>query len=166
MKNSWVGGCNSKPTQKWWQNEKNLATGQSCIRKRSTTCKIGTLVQFSKFNDFFWLLTLLSLLRILFLGRIGSTKLVLPKWQKLGILNRNRRVHTVDSLAKNISKFVSLPWNLHNRHCHNFRDEPKKDPIVMRNDSKRAQEFAKEIEASIEGLGNIELPSRYEAKLS
>ena len=31
----------------------------------------------------------------------------------------------------------------------------------MRNDSKRAQEFAKEIEASIEGLGNIELPSRY-----
>ena len=35
----------------------------------------------------------------------------------------------------------------------------------MRNDSKRAQEFAKEIEASIEGLGNIELPSRYEPKL-
>ena len=38
------------------------------------------------------LVTLLSLLRILSLGRIGSTKLVLPKWQKIGILNRDRRV--------------------------------------------------------------------------
>ena len=36
--------------------------------------------------------TLLSLLRIPSLGRIGSTKLVLPKWQKIGILNRDRRV--------------------------------------------------------------------------
>ena len=24
-------------------------------------------------------------------------------------------------LAKNISNFVSLPWNLHNRYCHNWK---------------------------------------------
>ena len=36
----------------------------------------------------------------------------------------------------------------------------------MRNDSKRAQEFAKEIEASIEGLGNIDLPSRTQRRTS
>ena len=42
---SLVGGCNSKatanPTKSEW---KKWATGQSCIRKRSATCKIGTLV--------------------------------------------------------------------------------------------------------------------------
>jgi hypothetical protein len=36
--------------------------------------------------------TLISLLRILFIGRIGSTKLVLPKWQNIDILNRDNRV--------------------------------------------------------------------------
>ena len=34
---------NSKPTQKWWQNEKMWATGQSCIRKEVTSYKIYTL---------------------------------------------------------------------------------------------------------------------------
>ena len=34
---------NSKPTQKWWQNEKKWATGQSCIRKEVTSYKIHTL---------------------------------------------------------------------------------------------------------------------------
>ena len=43
---------------------------------------------------------------------------------------------------------------------NNVKEEPKKNPIVMKNDSKKAQELAKDIEASIEGLGNIELPSR------
>ena len=36
------------PTQKWWQNEKKWATGQSCIRKEVTSYKIhtlGTLIQ-------------------------------------------------------------------------------------------------------------------------
>ena len=36
--------------------------------------------------------TLMTLLRILFFGRIGSTKLVLPKWQNIDILNRDNRV--------------------------------------------------------------------------
>ena len=34
---------NSKPTQKWWQNEKKWATGQSCIREEVTSYKIHTL---------------------------------------------------------------------------------------------------------------------------
>ena len=34
---------NSKPTQKWWQNEKKWATGQSCICKEVTSYKIHTL---------------------------------------------------------------------------------------------------------------------------
>ena len=34
----------------------------------------------------------MTLLRILFFGRIGSTKLVLPKWQNIDILNRDSRV--------------------------------------------------------------------------
>ena len=42
----------------------------------------------------------------------------------------------------------------------NVQEEVKKDPIVIRNDSKKAQKLAEDIEASIEGLGNIELPSR------
>ena len=37
-------------------------------------------------------LTLIHLLRIPSLGRIGSTKLVLPKWQNIDILNRGIRV--------------------------------------------------------------------------
>ena len=36
--------------------------------------------------------TLIPLLRIPSLGRIGSTKLVLPKWQNIDILNRGIRV--------------------------------------------------------------------------
>ena len=36
--------------------------------------------------------TLITLLRIPYLGRIGSTKLVLPKWHKYGILDRIIRV--------------------------------------------------------------------------
>ena len=39
-----------------------------------------------------WGLTLITLLRIPYLGRIGSTKLELPKWHKYGILNRVIRV--------------------------------------------------------------------------
>ena len=35
---------------------------------------------------------LITLLRIPYLGRIGSTKLVLRKWHKYGILNRVIRV--------------------------------------------------------------------------
>ena len=36
--------------------------------------------------------TLIPLLRIPSLGRIGSIKLVLPKWQNIDILNRGIRV--------------------------------------------------------------------------
>ena len=36
--------------------------------------------------------TLITLLRVPYLGRIGSTKLVLPKWHKYGTLNRVIRV--------------------------------------------------------------------------
>ena len=37
---------NSKPTQKWWQNEKEKwTTGQNCIRKEVTSYKIHTLVE-------------------------------------------------------------------------------------------------------------------------
>ena len=43
-----------------------------------------------KFN--FGLPTLITLLRIQYLGQIGSTKLVLPKWHKHGTLNRVIRV--------------------------------------------------------------------------
>ena len=39
-----------------------------------------------------YLCTLITLLRVPYLGRIGSTKLVLPKWHKYGILNRVIRV--------------------------------------------------------------------------
>ena len=35
---------------------------------------------------------LITLLRILYLGQIGSTKLVLPKWHKYSTLNRVIRV--------------------------------------------------------------------------
>ena len=38
-------------------------------------------------------LTLIPLLRIPSLGPIGSTKLVLPKWQNIDILNRGIRVN-------------------------------------------------------------------------
>ena len=34
---------NIKPTQKWWQNEKKWAIGQSCICKEVTSYKIHTL---------------------------------------------------------------------------------------------------------------------------
>ena len=45
-------GCNSKstaskPTQKWWQNEKKWATGQICIGKELTSCEIHTIVNYS-----------------------------------------------------------------------------------------------------------------------
>ena len=40
------------------------------------------------------LFTLMTLLKILFFGRIGSTKLVLPKWQNIDILKRDNRVGT------------------------------------------------------------------------
>ena len=36
--------------------------------------------------------TLITLLRIPYLGRLGSAKLVLPKWHKYGNLNRVIRV--------------------------------------------------------------------------
>ena len=35
--------CWIAPTQKWWQNEKKWATGQSCIHKKVTSYKIHTL---------------------------------------------------------------------------------------------------------------------------
>ena len=41
--------------------------------------------------------TLIPLLRIPSLCRIGSTKLVLPKWQNIDILNRGIRVHSLFS---------------------------------------------------------------------
>ena len=41
--------------------------------------------------------TLIPLLRIPSLGRIGSTKLVLPKWQNIDILNRGIRVAEIKS---------------------------------------------------------------------
>ena len=55
--------------------------------------------------------TLLSLLRILSLGRIGSTKLVLPKWQKIGILNRDRRVACLGARAALVASLLNyVPW--------------------------------------------------------
>ena len=42
---------NSKPTQKWWQNEKKWATGQSCIRKEVTSYKIHTLIGYAFLNE-------------------------------------------------------------------------------------------------------------------
>ena len=42
--------------------------------------------------------TLITPLRILYLGRIGSTKLVLPKWHKCGSLNRVIRVIEVKTI--------------------------------------------------------------------
>ena len=43
----WVCCCFAvAPTQKWWQNEKKWATGQSCIRKEVTSYKIHTLAIF------------------------------------------------------------------------------------------------------------------------
>ena len=40
----WLGATANPPKSEW----KKWATGQSCIRKRSTTCKIGTLAGSSK----------------------------------------------------------------------------------------------------------------------
>ena len=41
----WVCCCFAvAPNQKWWQNEKKWATGQSCIRKEVTPYKIHTLI--------------------------------------------------------------------------------------------------------------------------
>ena len=39
-------------------------------------------------------------------------------------------------------------------------DKVEKEPWEMRNDSKQAQELAIQIEASLEGLGNIDINSR------
>ena len=47
---------------------------------------------FEKLND---QVTLITLLRVPYLGRIGSTKLVLPKWHKYGTLTRVIRVGLV-----------------------------------------------------------------------
>ena len=44
---------NSKPTQKWWQNEKKWATGQSCIRKEVTSYIIHTLVEQFQWQYFY-----------------------------------------------------------------------------------------------------------------
>ena len=48
----WVQQQNkSKPTQKWWRNEKKWVTGQSCIHKEVTSYKIHTLrASISKVN--------------------------------------------------------------------------------------------------------------------
>ena len=46
--------------------------------------------------------TLITLLRVPYLGRIGSTKLVLPKWHKYGTLNRVIRVGCVAHLWLNV----------------------------------------------------------------
>jgi hypothetical protein len=43
-------------------------------------------------HSLIYTITLMTLLRILFFGRIGSTKLVLPIWQNINILNRDNRV--------------------------------------------------------------------------
>ena len=43
-------------------------------------------------SEYRGLSTQITLLRIPYLGRIGSTKLVLPKWHKYSILNRVIRV--------------------------------------------------------------------------
>ena len=55
-------------------------------------------------------ITLITLLRIPYLGRIGSTKLVLPKWHKYGILNRVIRV-----LGGILGCYFNLPNNCYLR---------------------------------------------------
>ena len=70
-----------------------------------------------EFHDIFILLfqtsnsighyTLITLLRIPYFGRIGSTKLVLPKWHKYGTPNRVIRVKFCTILGKSKSTFGS-----------------------------------------------------------
>ena len=50
-------------------------------------------------------ITLITPLRIPYLGRIGNTKLVLPKWHKYGILDRVIRVSRQNPWSKDV-----LPW--------------------------------------------------------
>ena len=96
-----------KPDIKFW-----VVVGSRGCRKKNPNCH-----------------TLITLLRIPYLGRIGSTKLVLPKWHKYGILNRVIRVsryissnkkyrcnHTIDQTCeyrllqcKNVQKVSN--WN-------------------------------------------------------
>ena len=46
---SLLGGCNSKPTQKWWWI---CSTAQSFIRKEVSSYKIHTLVLYMSFDKF------------------------------------------------------------------------------------------------------------------
>jgi hypothetical protein len=68
--------------------------------------------------------TLITLLRITYSGQIGSTKLVLPKWHKYGILNRVIRVGTIVSYYcitadahPGVSKGQKFCERFKNTHC-------------------------------------------------
>jgi hypothetical protein len=51
------------------------------------------LIEMQRVNSgFLQTITLMTLLRIPYFGQIGSTKLVLPKWQNIDILIRDNRV--------------------------------------------------------------------------
>ena len=69
---SLLGGFAVAPTQKGWQNEKKLATGQNCIRKEVTSYKIHTLVTSylhknnSNFHNFFWITIYLGTMSLVF----------------------------------------------------------------------------------------------------
>ena len=63
---------------------------KSCVKPRKFT--LYSVLQ----------ITLMTLLRIPYLGRIGSTKLVLAKWHKYGILNRVIRVSDLNLFCQEI----------------------------------------------------------------
>ena len=73
--------------------------------------------------------TLMTLLRILFFGRIGSTKLVLPKWQNIDILNRDNRVLVSCNLPPILISWLNTTKQYDSSLPHPLPDfSPKNDP--------------------------------------
>ena len=85
---------------------------------------------------------MITLSRVLYLGRIGSTKLVLPKWHKYSILNRVIRVLNYSMVCAKKSfcsiKLFSdtdfdLTTNLNLRHMSVLSGWPRREPKPMSN---------------------------------
>ena len=77
----------------FWEDHKILRNLHLTVHTVKSRVEIlQNFVAFSECMNFTQDGTLITLLRVPYLGRIGSTKLVLPKWHKHGTLNRVIRV--------------------------------------------------------------------------
>ena len=82
------------PSSKVMQNLYDPHINQSYRIKDHKLKLIKNKAQYKHLSECNKVPTLLTLLRILFLGRIGSISYVLPIRQNIDILNRDMRVHT------------------------------------------------------------------------